>query len=470
MQERKGYPMVVARFIPNLPFSMKKLAPKVLAYAFAVGSLASAVFADSRDEKPVKMDAVVVQETKTHTLFMGTDISLNLDRDLYPVRDVEGGSWVVEINHQQRVISAKSAPVNLKITPSLKLSEMSATIEGFSGVRGYTFDNDPSVRLTRGMASAEMSNFMLQGVASDARNLSDTLGNKALGPASTFAAADKQFGDAALLLSAQTSPAIKHPPKAIPGVAVPANPLVNTTFDGKDGQGLAILEAGLAEQKADGMAANGNEPGGRLTRAGVDAMEVDFHISSAKPLYEPYIVTITKFHDQNGPRGTVQSLVYAKSLDPILKEKSHVQFTEGGFPFDFELIDFQVHLYDRGVEIPTNLSRDRVEMTRTEAFEYVKMEYLGAHRSATLPPTPAMGKLPSDLPNKLATGKYGETFYVKVSRDGLAEAPFADAECTRRIDDPFLVSVVTSLRFKPALNQGKPVEGISALNLSKLTI
>jgi hypothetical protein len=449
---------------------MKKLAPKILAYAFAVGSLASAVFAEGRDEKPVKMDAVVVQETKTHTLFMGTDISLNLDRDLYPVRDVEGGSWVVEINHQQRVISAKSAPVNLKITPSLKLSEMSATIEGFSGVRGYTFDNDPSVRLTRGIASAEMSNFMLQGVASDARNLSDTLGNRALGPASTLASSDKQFGDAAIMLTAQTSGAIKHAPPAVPGAAFPSNPLVNTTFAGADGQGLAQLEAGIAERKADGMAANGNEPGGRLTRSGVDAMEVDFHISSARPLYEPYIVTITKFHDQNGPRGSVQSLVYAKSLDPIHKEKNHVQFTEGGFPFNFELIDFQVHLYDRGVEIPTNLSRDRVDLTRSEAFEYVKMEYLGAHKGATLPPTPAMGKLPADLPNKLATGNYGETFYVKVSKDGLAEASFADADCTKKIDDAFLASVVASLRFKPALDHGKPVEGVSALNLSKLTI
>ena len=422
-------------------------------------------------DKPVKMDEVVVQETKTHTLFMGTDISLSLDKDLYPVRDVEGGSWVIEINHRDRVISAKSAPVNLKITPSLKLSEASATIEGFSGVRGYTFDNDPSVRLTRGINASAMTNVMLQGVARDAQNLSDTLGNTALGGAATLAATDKQFGDAALIFSAQTSPAIKHPPKAIPGQpGPPANPLVNTTFDGADGQSLAILEAGISERKADAMAENGDEPGGRLVSSGVDAMEVEFQISSPRPLHTPYIVTITKFHARNSKPGLVQDLVYAKSLDPIYTQKSHVHFIEGGFPFDFELIDFQVHLYDRGVEVPTNLSRDRVEMTRSEAFEYVKAEYIGSHRDATRPPVPAMGRLPSELPNKLATGKYGETFYVKVSKDGLGEASFADAECSKRIDDPFLDSVVMGLRFKPALERGKPVEGVSAVNLSKLTI
>jgi hypothetical protein len=406
--------------------------------AIATAGMATAfpAFADASKDTPMKMDEVVVQETKTHTLFKGTDISLSLDKDLYPVRDVEGGSWVVEINHQDRIISAKSAPINLKITQNLKLSELSATIEGYSGVRGYTFDNDPSVRLTRGLASSAMTNALLQGVARDAENLSDTMNNTALGGAAVFSQADKQFGEASMLMTA-------------------ADTKTRTKQN---------------EKKAVAMAENGTEPGARLVIGGVDAMEVDFRISSAKPLHEPYIVTITKFHDKASPAGAVQNLVYAKGLDPIYKEKLHVHYTEGGFPFDFELIDFQVHLYDRGVEVPTNLSADRVEMTRSEAFDFVRTEYINAHRGATRPPVPAMGKLPAELPNKLATGSYGETFYVKVSKEGLAESSFADAECTKKIEDPFLDSVVTSLRFKPALDQGKPVEGVSALNLSKLTI
>jgi hypothetical protein len=81
-----------------------------------------------------------------------------------------------------------------------------------------------------------------------------------------------------------------------------------------------------------------------------------------------------------------------------------------------------------------------------------------------------MAKLPAELPVRLAEGKYGETFYVMVSKDGLAREAFADASCTRRIDDPFLVSVVRTIRFKPALAQGRAVEGVAALNLNKLTI
>jgi hypothetical protein len=450
---------------------MKSITLKLRIGSVSLGLLAANAFAGAREEAPVKLDAVVVKETKTHTLFMGADISINLDNDLYPVRDVTGGSWVVEINHQDRIITAKSAPLSLKITQNLKLSENSATIEWYSGVQGYTFDNDPNVRLTRGLSATAMTNAMLQGVAADARNLSDSLTNSALGGASTAAASDKQFGDAALMFTAQTTPAITHPPKAIAGSGgPPPNSLVNSTFAGADGQGLAILEAKIAQRKAVAMAENGGEPGGRLVQTGVDAMEVDFRISSTRPLHTPYIVTLTTFHASDGAAGTVQNLVYAKALDPIYTQKSHVHFTEGGFPFGFELMEFQVHLYDRGVEVPTNLSSNRVEMTRNEAFAFVKTEYINAHKGATRPPVPAMGKLPSELPNKLATGEYGETFYVRVSKDGMARESFADADCSKRIDDPFLESVVMSLRFKPALDHGQPVDGVTALNLSKLTI
>jgi hypothetical protein len=137
---------------------------------------------------------------------------------------------------------------------------------------------------------------------------------------------------------------------------------------------------------------------------------------------------------------------------------------------NYELIEFQVHIYNRGVEIPTNMSIDRVDMSRDEAFEYIKSEYIGAHKGATRPPAVAMGKLPAELPTRIAAGKYGDTFFVKVSKEGLAVDTFADATCSKRIEDPFLDSVMQRLRFKPALANGEPTEGVAALNLSKLQI
>jgi hypothetical protein len=98
------------------------------------------------------------------------------------------------------------------------------------------------------------------------------------------------------------------------------------------------------------------------------------------------------------------------------------------------------------------------------------MEYIGSHLKDTLPAVPAMGKLPADLPSILAAGKYAWPFYVRVSPDGLADKAFSDAACTREVGDAYLDSVVGRIRFKPALDHGKPVDGIASLNLSKLAI
>ena len=169
------------------------------------------------------------------------------------------------------------------------------------------------------------------------------------------------------------------------------------------------------------------KPAGKIATSGLDAMDVEFDIRSSKPLHNPYVVTMTRFHARNSRPGMVQNMVYAQSLHPIDEHLSHVHFVEEGFPFDYELIDFQLHIYNRGEEIATNVAADRVELTREEAFEYVKSEYIGAHSKDTLPAMPAMAKLPADLPAKLAQNKYSAAYYVKVSKDGAADEAYLDA-------------------------------------------
>jgi hypothetical protein len=411
------------------------------------------------------LPAYTVEEqrsTKIHTLFMGAEIAINLDRDLYPVKDVLGSNWVIDINGREREISAKEAPLNLKITPTLKLTEISATIQGFKRVQTYSFANDPSTRLTKALTQAGVTNALLQGVAQDTQNLADTVNNKALGGAAVLATSDNQFGATAQLYNAMTTPAITHPVAAIPGDPFPpANPLSPSILINVPNQDSAAAQSNLG---------SADEATGRITTPGLDALDVDFDIRAAKTLQEPYVVTMTKFRRPGAKPGMVQNMVYAKSLHPIDVHLSHVHFTEEGFPFGYELVDFQLHIYNRGQEIATNIAADRVELTRDEAFEYVKMEYVSSHKGATLPAEPAMGKLPAELPAKLALGEYKQAFYVKVSKDGLAGEAYSDPACTRRIDDLYLDSVVKRIRFRPALNSGKPVDGFATLNLSKLAI
>ena len=104
------------------------------------------------------------------------------------------------------------------------------------------------------------------------------------------------------------------------------------------------------------------------------------------------------------------------------------------------------------------------------AFDYVKTKYISAHKGETLGAAPVMGSLPDDLKTMIASGKYTDTVYVRVSKDGTASEAFEDAACTKKIDDSYLESVVHGIRFKPALIQGEPVAGVAPLNLSRLRI
>jgi hypothetical protein len=431
----------------NIAFQIRpptrSIAVRLLLTATIIGSATIPAAADAQKDKPVVMDKLVVAETKTHTLFMGADIAVNLGKDLYPVRGVVRSSWIIDVNGEEKVVSARQAPLNLKVTPSLKLTDVFATIVNYKKERAYSFKNDPSVRLSRGLTEAASMNADLMAVASNAQHIADTINNKALGGVGQFATADDSSG-----LSSLTAHRAAEGNAALEGTTV----------------------SQLNANAYSGQVGNAYELGGRTEETGLDAMDVEFEISSARPLQKPYAVTMTRFHPKGTKPGTVQNLVYARELEPIGAHPTDVHFVESGFPYDFELVDFQLHVYNNGEEVATTVSSRRVELTRDEAFEYVKIEYIGAHKRDTLPPSPAMGVLPADLPRRLAEGDFKEKIFVRVSKDGLADEPFVDATCSTRIEDPYLQKVVRSLRFKPALAQGNPVDGITSLDLRQLKI
>jgi hypothetical protein len=111
-----------------------------------------------------------------------------------------------------------------------------------------------------------------------------------------------------------------------------------------------------------------------------------------------------------------------------------------------------------------------VPLTRDEAFQYVLIDYTSQHKGASLPATPAMGKLPADLRTRLGSGQLTQFFFVKVSKDGLPVETFIDESCSHKVEDPYLQSVIRDIRFNPALDKGQPVEGIARLRFADLRI
>ena len=408
---------------PGLHSLSKSIAVRFLLPAVSAGCVMMAATADAHDAE------------KTYTLFMGENISVIQAGVLRPVRDVSGGSWVVGVNGQPVLVSSKDGPINMKMLPSLKLTDVSATISKLKSDRAYTFANDPSVKLTRSMNQAANLNAGAHAAANQATAVQmNAIANVTTGFNS--GAANSAAGSAAHSSAVQST--------------LSSGQSSTDAANNSPGSDLFFREA--------------NKESGDF-----DALDVSFEIAAGRPLNEPFIVVITKFHEIAAPAGTSRNLVYAKALDPIDGNATSVKFEQAGFPPGYQLQDVEIHLYNRGNEVATNVAPKRVSYTADEAFNYIKTTYVETHAGQTLPAFPVMiGKLPADLPGRLAAGKYAEKFFVKVSKDGMANESFVDDACSKKIEDPYLESIVRSVRFEPALAQGKPVEGTAPLNLTQL--
>src|SRR5688572_22470579 len=66
------------------------------------------------------------EEAKTYTLFMGTDFSVQQNKEYHRVRDVSGGNFVIKVKDQEIMIPMRSGSGSLKVDQSLKLTPVSA--------------------------------------------------------------------------------------------------------------------------------------------------------------------------------------------------------------------------------------------------------------------------------------------------------------------------------------------------------
>jgi hypothetical protein len=385
-------------------------------------------------------------DAKTYTLFRGASLSVGLNGQVYPVMDISGGAWVIRRNGELVVVSAKDGPINLKVAPALRLTEKAASVSNLMTEPAYTPENDPYTKFTKQMSEAANSYAGDQSAAKAA--------NATMDAATTFA---QRVG--------ASSPS-SGPPSAS---GVGDSPASASAQSGITNAANMVNGANMTAGASPGIAVGAKtafDPNGE----NYDAMNVAFEVSSEKPLNRPFIVITAEFRARNDPPGAYRKWVYAQALERIDSKGAKVQFLKGGFPPGFEMRDVQLHVYNEGDEVATNISKERVPYTRQEAFEFVKSHYISSHKGATLPPVPALAKLPPDLPSLLSQGKYGQPIYIKVNKDGLAQDVFIDPNCLRPAGDPYLESLAKGILFEPALEDGKPVDSVAALNLSQLAM
>jgi hypothetical protein len=378
-------------------------------------------------------------ESKTHVLFMGADVAVERDKAFHPVEDVTGTALLIT-RDGKRVKVPMEKDVNLQIRESLKIADTSVVIDDLKTERAYAPGSDPFEQLHRAATFGAGES----AVADLARGDVITASINAIGAGSA--------------MSSATSPQDVAQAAAGFGRAMAAQQAADTSM-------LQAYERPIAPVYDVGTQAG---------RAGVetsyqlfDAIRLSFEITSDRDMEEPYYAVLAMILTPDSKPGHARKWAYLKSLGSLKAgERRKVQLYQSGLPPGYTLESCEVHVYDRGEELATSLSRKRVELTDEEALDYRIIEYVGANKGLTLPARPVL--VPMTPAERLAftPAQLSEKCYVRVARDGRVTAAFRDAAGKRPLADPELEAALKRCRFNPALEAGKPVESLVAIKLA----
>ena len=386
---------------------------------------------------------------KPYVLFMRTDVSIEQNRKLYPLKDVSGQTFIIAVKGRPVAVPMSGESHKIEFQHALTMAGTSASLTGLESGRAYTLRQDPKMKRQREAATAE-------AVVGDNSALANGQLSRGLG---------KDY----IALNTED----KNP---FTGAPV-------GSFDQELAKRLADNSAALAtkstqlENQAEDLRRSNITSGAFSHLAAendmqqelVDAVEVRFEVASPVYLEKPYVVVITRFHARDDKPGVARNAVYAKALDAIGAKPARVELLHGGFPPGFEIEELQVHLYNEGREIPTEVAQKRVPLSRDEAFEYLKIDYFRDHKAGTVAATPAVGRPDRQEMLRLGPKLVAAAYFVKVDKSGRPGGVYADEDCSQPVDAT-VAALAGAVRYYPALENGKTVDGVARLVLSRLDL
>ena len=207
-----------------------------------------------------------------------------------------------------------------------------------------------------------------------------------------------------------------------------------------------------------------------LAEGNFDMIDVSFRVSSPEPLDDPYMVVLVEFQPRGAKPGETSLLIHAKALDPIGPDPKYIRIREGGMPVGFKFIRHEVHIYNRGKEVATSESSKRVEISPDEAREYILIEHLAANKTATVPPAPVVGSLPAATRRQVSPDQLNRVCYARVAKDGKFIGLYADESASLRVADDQLTQLFAEALYRPALAEGKPMDGTVRVRLADLVL
>ena len=197
-----------------------------------------------------------------------------------------------------------------------------------------------------------------------------------------------------------------------------------------------------------------------------DTFQVTFEISSPVEIQDGFAVLMTVMRPA-GPNPTPVNLYAFRELPRVGPKPRRVTLSHGRLPLGFTVDDYEIHIYTNERELATNLSRNRLAVSRLEAHQFLVLQRALRNRHRDIPAEVVHALLPADnrveIPEALATrsaeveiGADGRVTEVRIPPGGSAE------------EDARLEALMRSTLFYPTLRAGKPAESTLAFSLAEL--
>jgi hypothetical protein len=392
---------------------------------------------------PPVRSAEAPASTKAHVLFMGADLEVQRDKKYYRVEDVVGSELKIRVGSKEVLVPTRGRTTGLKVGHALKLAAASVKLDDLRSGPAYTTANDPARKAIAASGSAggaaalqdlaQGQMVMMATAEAHAANLASIYANNPEAREEAQAAADRMRVD---LREAELA--------------------------------AAAASQSVMYSSQNSAAAHADRMQGERAEGDHDAMEVSFKVSSPTELDDPHLLVLFRFQARDARPGDEGMVIHAQSLDPIGPKPRYVRVRQAGLPRGFKYLDCEVHIFNRGLEVATDASSKRLELTREEARQYVVIEHVGANKGATVPAAAVAGTLAPGRLKELTVDQLNRLCFAKVGADGALLGLYADEACTLQVEDAATLAIAGDVLFKPALVRGQPVAGVARLRFGGL--
>lgn len=367
------------------------------------------------------------------TVFLGLDLRFEHEQARYPVLWADRRGVQLLKDGERVRVSRAVAHLNSRIVP--RVGRECLQIENAHGQRVHSYENDPTrAALSQHVALMGIQADMQEHAEIEARAAANRLRSLEAASASGVPVPEGEFEQAQLQLSEATRTL--------------ENAYANPAFSSPPG--------------GEGFAAELDEGTGGT----FDAFALKFEIS-----------TPTKVSDAHGVlRLFVRDPATSQVLAPHIKffrlpdlgpEPRRITVTQTGLPPGFTVESYSVHVFVGDQELPTTLSQNQIAVSAGEAHQFLILQHMQNHRADSVPVSIIPELVPPRLRRLVRADQRTVSIDFTVGPDGcvkkLAPTPGIPTEL-----GPELEAMLRRVRFLPALQRGRAVEGLGTFALGEL--